>query len=82
MNLSHAPADQLEQARVAIELFKLLNIPYDKIYTSWNSKRQLVRVKFYNIPTLKAKKACKIRDIGFVDYRTSFSKRVSALGFF
>jgi hypothetical protein len=82
MNLTHAPADQLAKAREAIEQFKKLDVPYARLYTSWNSRTRKVRVKFYATPSFTAALACRLRDFGFVDYRPARIYRTSVVGYF
>lgn len=82
MNLSHAPADQLAKAKAATVAFKALGLGYARVYTSWNSKTKKVRVKFYATARFDAKTECKVRDIGFVGYRPSFTCNNSAVGYF
>lgn len=47
MNLTHAPAEQLANARKSTKRLKGTGLDYARLYTSWNSRSQKVRVKFY-----------------------------------
>lgn len=49
MNLTHAPAEQLANARKIIKRLKGTGLGYVRLYTSWNSRTQKVRVKFYYV---------------------------------
>lgn len=82
MNLTHAPADQLAQARTAIVAFKTLGIPYNRIYTDFNSKVGKVRVKFYyaaKVPNSRV--AGMVAMLGFAEQRHPRGPR-SYVGYF
>ena len=82
MKLAFAPVAQLAQAREAIAAFKLLDIEYVRIYTSFNSKLGKVRVKVYCAERCRNERiASKVAALGFAEVR-NYRKLRSYLGHF
>lgn len=66
--LSKAPIDQLNKAREQYKKFKELatakGIHYERVYTSFNSRTQQVRVKVYAVGGLQGN-ITKVNKLGF-----------------
>lgn len=82
MNLSHAPAEQLANARAAIAAAKATGLGYVRIYTSWNSRTQKVRVKFYYLSNRSNGRNMRMYSLGFRLHVDSFSRSRSFVGEF
>lgn len=67
-NLTHAPIDQLNSARAAYANFKKMatakGIQYARVYTSYNTRTQQVRVKVYAVGGVQAHLP-KVNKLGF-----------------
>lgn len=82
MTLTNAPADQLEAARAAIATVKGLKVPHLQIYTSYDSRKQLVRVKLYGVGTVPPGKMSKLHKLGFTTMMHRYNSQSSMVGYF
>ena len=75
-NLTHAPIDQLNNARAAYASFKKMatakGIHYIRVYTSFNSRTQQVRVKVYAVGGAVQSHLPKVNKLGFKLQRGKF----------
>lgn len=84
-NLTHAPIDKLSTARAAYANFKKLatakGIHYCRVYTSYNTRTQQVRVKVYAVGAVQAHLP-KVNKLGFELERGKFGGYSSLVAHF
>lgn len=68
MNLTHAPAEQLANARAALKAVRVAGLRCCRTYTSWNSVTKKVRVKCFMTLRSSANAHYTAKQQGFVDH--------------
>lgn len=86
--LSKAPTKLVDEAVVARNKLKALlaanKIDYERMYSSYDTRLQQVRIKFYYVNTtrLTGKMFAAADTLGFKRHRSDFSGVVSLVGYF
>lgn len=84
-SLINAPIDQLNKARATYNKFKAMatanGIHYARVYTSYNTRTQQVRVKVYAVGGVQAHMT-KVNKLGFELQRGKFGGYSSLVAYF
>lgn len=84
-NLNTAPQKQLDEARAAYKKFKQLatdkGIHYCRVYTSYNTRTQQVRVKVYAVGGVQGHMP-KVNKLGFNHHRNAWGGNHSLVAYF